>query len=168
MTPLRIAAMLFIGSFAARADEGARFRANLVGTEETPAIFSAGSAEFRARVVHNDTQIVFVLTFENLSGAPAVAHVHFGQRNVAGGVSFFLCGGGGQPACPAATSGRVEGTVTAANVVGPTAQGIGPGNLAAILEMVRAGFGYANMHTARFPGGEIRGQIKATDGEDRD
>lgn len=168
MTPLRIAALLFSAAFAARADEGTRFRADLVGTEETPAIFTAGSGEFRARVENSDTRIVFVLTFENLSGPPAVAHVHFGQRNVAGGVSFFLCGGGGQPACPAATSGRVEGTVTAANVVGPGAQGISPGNLAAILEMIRAGFGYANMHTARFPGGEIRGQIKATGGEERD
>src|SRR2546427_748245 len=74
--------------------------------------------------------------------------------------------GGGQPACPAAASGRVEGTVTAANVVGPIAQGIAAGNLAAILEMIRAGFGYANMHTARFPSGEIRGQIKVTGGED--
>jgi len=168
MTSLRFAAaaLLFVGTFTARADEDARFRANLVGTEETPAIFTAGSGEFRARVVDNDTRILFVLTFENLTGAPAVAHVHFGQRNVAGGVSFFLCGGGGQPACPAAASGRVEGTVTAANVVGPIAQGIAAGNLAAILEMIRAGFGYANMHTARFPSGEIRGQIKATGGED--
>ena len=56
--------------------------------------------------------------------------------------------------------------MTAANVVGPIAQGIAAGNLAAILEMIRAGFGYANMHTARFPSGEIRGQIKVTGGED--
>jgi CHRD domain-containing protein len=168
MTSLRIAAVLFIAAFAVRADEGTRFQADLVGTQEVPAIFTAGSAEFTARVLDNDTRIVFTLTYANLSGPPAVAHVHFGQRSVNGGVSFFLCGGGGKPACPASASGTVTGTVIATDVQGPVAQGIAPGDLAAILEMIRAGFGYANMHTARWPGGEIRGQIKATGGSDHD
>jgi len=168
MRSLRSAAVLFIAAFAARADEGTRLRADLVGTQEVPAIFTAGSAEFTARVLDNDSRIEFTLTYANLSGPPAVAHVHFGQRSVNGGVSFFLCGGGGKPPCPASASGTVTGTVIATDVLGPVAQGIAPGDLAAILEMIRAGFGYANMHTARWPGGEIRGQIKARGGSDRD
>jgi hypothetical protein len=111
---------------------------------------------------------VFELTYEQLSAPPLVAHVHFGQRSVNGGVSFFLCGGGGKPPCPASTSGTVTGTVVAADVIGPTAQDIAPGNLAGILQMIRAGFGYANMHTPLHPGGEIRGQIRATGGSDKD
>jgi len=43
-----------------------------------------------------------------------------------------------------------------------------PGNLAAILQMIRAGLGYANMHTPLHPGGEIRGQIRVVGGSDRD
>jgi hypothetical protein len=168
MTSLRIGAVLFIAAFATRADEGTRLQADLVGTQEVPAIFTTGSAEFTARVLDNDTRIEFTLTYENLSGPPAVAHVHFGQRSVNGGVSFFLCGGGTKPPCPPTASGTVTGTVTAADVLGPVAQGIAPGNLPAILEMIRAGFGYANMHTARWPGGEIRGQIRARGGSDRD
>lgn len=53
--------------------------------------------------------------------------------------------------------------MVADQVVGPAAQGIQPGNLAAILEMMRAGLAYANLHTARHPGGEIRGQIQERD-----
>jgi hypothetical protein len=87
---------------------------------------------------------------------------------VSGGVSFFFCGGGGKPACPAATSGTITGTVVAADVIGPAGQGIAAGNLAAILEMIRAGFGYANMHTPLHPGGEIRGQIRRAGPSDRD
>ena len=150
-------------ALVAGADDGAgsarHFRAYLVGVEETPAIFTAGSGIFTAKVAKDDTQMDFELTYENLSGPPAVAHVHFGQRGVAGGVSFFLCGGGGKPACPASTSGTVTGTVVAADVVGPTAQGILAGDLPAILQMIRAGYGYANMHTAAHPAGEIRGQL---------
>jgi hypothetical protein len=51
-------------------------------------------------------------------------------------------------------------------VIGPFAQGIQAGDLAAILKMIRRGFGYANMHTALHPGGEIRGQIKVRGSDD--
>jgi CHRD domain len=77
---------------------------------------------------------------------------------------IFLCGGGGQPACPAATSGTITGTITAANVIGPTTQGITPGDLDSALEEVREGLAYANMHTTSFGGGEIRGQVRRGDG----
>jgi hypothetical protein len=75
---------------------------------------------------------------------------------VNGGVSYFFCGGGGKPAC---AGGSASGTVTAANVLGPTAQAIAAGELAKIIAAMRAGVAYANIHTDRFPGGEIRGQI---------
>jgi hypothetical protein len=168
MRALRYTAFLLCIAFAAAADEGTRFRAALVGTQEVPAIFAAGSAIFEARVLDNDTRIEFQLTYEQLTAPPLAAHVHFGQRAVNGGVSFFFCGGGGKPPCPASTSGTVTGTVVAADVVGPAAQGIAPGNLAAILQMIRAGLGYANMHTPLHPGGEIRGQIRVVGGPDKD
>ena len=168
MKALRHAALLLCIAFATAADEGTRLSAALVGTQEVPALFRPGSAIFEARVLDNDTRIEFELTYEQLSAPPLVAHVHFGQRSVNGGVSFFLCGGGGKPACPASTSGMVTGTVVAADVLGPAAQGIAPGNLAGILQMIRAGFGYANMHTPLHPGGEIRGQIRVSGGSDKD
>jgi hypothetical protein len=168
MKALRHAALLLFITLAAAADEGTRFRAELVGTQEVPAIFTAGSAIFEMRVLDNDTRIEFQLTYENLTAPPLAAHVHFGQRGVSGGVSFFFCGGGGKPACPASSSGTVTGTVVAADVIGPTAQGIAAGDLAAILQMIRAGFGYANMHTPLHPGGEIRGQLRRGGHSDTD
>ncbi len=119
--------VLLLTSLASRADhpdEDRRFRAVLVGTEETPAIFTPGTGRLTARVVDHGTRIEFTLTYANLTAPPAVAHVHFGQRNVAGGVSFFFCGGGGKPSCPASNSGTITGSVVAADVIGPTAQGI--------------------------------------------
>lgn len=154
-------AVLVVSAFAARGDGNVtRFHATLIGLEETPAIFAAGHAVFTAEISKGDTQIDFTLTYEDLTAPPLVAHVHFGQRNVAGGVSYFLCGGGGKPPCPASTSGTVTGTVVAADVVGPAVQGIVAGDLAAIIQMMRAGFTYANMHTPAHTGGEIRGQLR--------
>jgi hypothetical protein len=164
MKALRYAALSGSIAFAvaaqAQAQQATQFTAFLVGPQETPAIFTAGSAMFTLTVVNNDTQFNFQLTYANLTAPPVVAHVHFGQRGVAGGVSFFLCGGGGKPACPATPSGTITGTVVAADVVGPATQGIAPGNFAAILQMMRAGVTYPNMHTPLHPDGEIRGQLR--------
>ena len=85
------------------------------------------------------------------------AHIHFGQRSVNGGVAASLCGGGGKPACP--QSGTVTGTVVPADVVGPAGQGIAAGEFDELVAAIRAGRTYANVHSTKFPPGEIRGQI---------
>jgi hypothetical protein len=135
-----------------------RFSASLAGKNEVPPINTAGSGVFRMEIV--DGNITFSLSFSDLGSALSVAHLHFAPTKVGGGVMIFLCGGGGQPDCPAVTSGTITGTITAANVTGPTTQGIDVGDLDSALEVVRAGGSYANMHTTNFAGGEIRGQVR--------
>jgi hypothetical protein len=135
--------------------------ARLAGFQEVPALNGAGRAMVRLDLAAD--HIDFRLDYSGLSGPPAVAHVHIGQRGVNGSVSFFLCGGGSKPPCPAATEGSISGTVVAADVLGPVGQGFTPGDLASVLTAIRAGVAYANMHTAKFPGGEIRGQLSGHD-----
>ena len=135
-----------------------RFSASLAGANEVPPVNTAGTADFQMTNHHGT--IAFSLNFADLSGNPAAAHLHFAPSKVAGGVMIWLCGGGGQPACPASTSGTITGTITAANVTGPVAQGIAAGDLDSALEAVRDGLSYANMHTPNFGSGEIRGQVR--------
>jgi hypothetical protein len=156
--------LAFVGVVAANGGGSDRksFRAQLTGFQEVPATSSTGTASLRLKVNSADTEVTFTLTFSGLQGGNiAASHIHIGQAGVNGGVSVFFCGGGGKPACPAATSGTVTGTFTAADVIGPTAQGFAAGDLASVLRAIRAGVTYANIHTANFPAGEIRGQIKA-------
>jgi CHRD domain-containing protein len=136
-------------------DGGRKFEASLSGYLETPSVSTAGSGSFRLRI--HDESIDFSLSFRNLTDPAAVAHIHFGRPDVAGGVSVFLCGGGGRPACPA--SGTVTGTIVPANVVGPTAQGITANEFAELVRAIRHGATYVNIHTPTFPNGEIRGNI---------
>ena len=161
--------LLLFAAFAGRADDdvASQFRAKLIAPDETPSVFADGAGgAFSARSVGRDTRIEFTLTWANLTAAPLFAHVHFGQRHTAGGVSFFLCGGGGKPACAANTTGSATGSVIATDVIGPTSQGILAGDLAAILRMMRTGYAYVNIHTPSHPAGEIRGQVRAHSDDD--
>lgn len=161
---LALAALVAAPTFA---DEGRSFKAALTGYEEAPSISTIASGEFRAQLSADGTTLSYELTYGNITNAFA-AHIHLGQPGVAAGVIAFLCGGGGKPACPA-TGGTVTGMIVAADVIGPTGQGIAPGEFAELVSAMRAGFTYANVHTllagappgpGNFPGGEIRGQIK--------
>ena len=145
-----------------KAPNGKHFGAHLNGYQEvlsgSSSISTTGFGEFTADLV-SDTQLHYTIRYSDLEGATTLfSHVHFGQRGTSGGVSFFLCGGGGKPACPN-TSGEISGDVTPADVVGPTGQGIDPGQFDEIIKAMRAGYAYANIHTNKYPSGEIRGQI---------
>jgi hypothetical protein len=136
------------------------FTTILEGGQETPAISSRAIGEFRAALNRAENVLDYQFEFSGLEGGNTLfAHIHFGQRGVAGGVMVFLCGGGGKPACPN-LEGTVTGTIDASNVIGPSGQGISAGEFDEAIHAMRSGLAYANLHTATFPGGEIRGQIE--------
>jgi len=164
---LMVCAVLGLTVSAASADEtGTNLSARLVGFSETPAVLSNGTGTFTA-TVNDDSSLTYTLTFSGLTNVTQ-SHLHFGQRNVAGGVFLFLCtnlgnGPANTPACPT-SAGTVTRTVTAADIVGGAgAQGLAAGDFAGALRVIRAGFAYANIHTQAHPGGEIRGQVEADD-----
>lgn len=141
-----------------------RVETKLRGFQETPAISTTGNGTFSAELAEDGQSFTFELTYADLEGsvggAVTGAHVHLGQRGVAGGIAVHLCGGGdGTAACPD-SPGTVTGTFTSANVVGPAGQGLSAGELSELITAMRAGVTYVNVHTTVFPAGEIRGQLR--------
>ncbi len=138
-------------------------RANLEGFQEVPAISTVASGRFRAIVDTKANTITWKLTYEGLEGAVQQSHVHFGQLSVNGGVSFFLCsnlgnGPAGTQPCPEGPA-ELTGVITPDLVIGPSGTGIEAGAMAEIVAAIRNGTAYANVHSAKWPGGEIRGQL---------
>ena len=149
----------------ARADDDNRARARLSGFQEVPALASAATGTFEAKL--SPSSFTFELSYRGLEAGATQAHIHFGQKAVNGGISVFLCsnlgnGPAGTPPCPS-PGGTVTGTVTAANVIGPLGQNISPGQFEELMRAMRGGVTYANVHSSKFPAGEIRGQIKTED-----
>lgn len=161
-----VIALLGVGSYAIAGAGSKNFNGTpLNGYEENPDISTVASGSFGARLSDDGSSIHYKLTYSGLEGTVTQSHVHFGKTAINGGVSFFLCGTAsnpgpaGTPACPT-PGGTVEGEITAAQVIGPLSQGIEPGALAEIVAAMRAGSAYANVHSTKWPGGEIRAQIE--------
>ncbi len=77
------------------------------------------------------------LTFRRLTGKATAAHVHLGKRGRPGPVALALCG-----PCRSGARGSVKARTGA-------------------VQALLTGGAYVNVHTARNPAGEIRGQIRA-------
>ena len=78
------------------------------------------------------------LTYGSLTGAATAAHIHMGAKGKASNVVVPLCGG--TPACKSGLSGTAKLT---------------PALLTAFSKHLL----YVNVHTAKNPNGEIRGQL---------
>jgi hypothetical protein len=138
------------------------------------AVSTKAKGSFRAKLRQNEDVIDYELSYEGLEGTVTQAHIHFGQRHTVGGIVVWLCQTAGTPApppvdpiaitplCPA--SGTVTGTITPGEVLAQTAQGIGTGEFEELVRALRNGAGYANVHSSLFGPGEIRGQIRASQG----
>lgn len=150
-----------------------RISAELRPTNEVPALSSVASGRFKATIDEDNQTISYELSYDGLEGNVLQAHIHIGQRSVNGGISVFLCGNPPTvppapipqpPACPAPPA-TVSGVLTAANIIGPAAQGVAPtsdtvNEFAELVKLLRSGVTYANVHSSKFPGGEVRGQVR--------
>jgi CHRD domain len=143
------------------------FGARLRGLEEVPSISTQGQGFFLGTVNVVGSALDYQLVYFDLQGSVTQAHIHIAQPGVNGAIVLFLCTNLAPPAnvpqpppCPAGPGlNSVGGTLSAANVIAQSTQGIAAGEFAEVIRAMRAGNAYANVHTDLFPGGEIRGQV---------
>jgi hypothetical protein len=164
---------------AAPAGAASKISADLKSFEEVPAISTPStSGHFEGTINGAGTEITYTLTATGIEGHVTQSHIHFGQKGVNGGVTIFLCsnlgnGPAGTQTCPDADGKiSISGTITSADVLAINSQGIPAGGIGEVVNAIKKGIAYANLHTDLFPGGEIRGQIvfkgKAKDADNDD
>lgn len=125
------------------------FQATLTGAAERPnPVSPAGSGTATFSLNQAGTAVNYSITVQNMTSAITAAHIHLGNAEVAGGVVV------------AVTTPTNGGTVTG-SVSSSTGLGLGV-SFGSLLELMRNGDVYLNVHTANNPGGEIRGQIRPT------
>lgn len=146
-------------------------KVELTADDEVPIAISDASGELLLTIDAENGTIGYTLTYVALEGNVTQAHIHIGQKNVAGGIVLWLCQttanpapttpkdvSGITPVCPAGHSGTVTGTLTKANVL-LNVQAVGPDSLDDVIEAIRRGKAYGNVHSSVSAGGEIRGQL---------
>jgi hypothetical protein len=184
ITLVATAVLAVTGAGVALTDDGdRRIKESLNGFKEAAAVVSTtGTGTFRATISRDGDAIEYRLTFRDLEGDITQSHIHIGHPQNAGGIVLWLCQTAASPAPPQTDSNpppcfapggdprnnAVEGTLTAADVRAQTANGIAANEFAEVVRLIRAGRTYANIHTAKFPPGEIRSQIDGSDEGDHD
>ena len=128
--------VLSVTAASLAATRGAGWSAKLDATQEIPkqAVKApAAHGSFTSTVSGNTLK--WKLTFSKLSGPATAAHIHLGAKGKAGNVLVPLCG-----PCKSGVSGSVK-----------------------LTGALKADFTkhllYVNVHTAKNPAGEIRGQV---------
>jgi glucose/arabinose dehydrogenase len=137
---------------------GDEFGAVMTGNEEVPPVPTSASALALFTLNPNGT-----LSYEIRATAPIqnamVAHIHLGARAQNGPVVLFLFG-------PTNAQNFQAGDLIASGTASDTNVIARPNftpTIANLVERMRQGRAYVNLHTTAFPGGEIRGQAMITD-----
>jgi hypothetical protein len=158
----RIAAILVVMTLCAvglagtALAESPTMYATLSGAEEVPANDSNARGVATFRLSSDGQALHYRLNVANIENVTQ-AHIHVAPAGVNGPVVVWL-----YPDSPPAQliPGRTDGvlatgTITAANFVGMLAGQ----SMDDLLDLMRAGHTYVNVHTSQFPPGEVRGQI---------
>ena len=155
--------LLAVAGLAA-AGESSNYSVHLNGDTEVPANASKGVGQAIFKLSPDGTSLDYKLIVANLDN-PVAAHIHLGPAGVNGPVVTFLFGPAG-PGAGTANGPIANGTITAANLVGPLAGQ----PLSALVDALNAGNAYVNVHTndgippggtgpGDLPAGEIRGNF---------
>jgi len=151
--PVVILLVFLFASFAIAVER--KFHARLTGGEVVTQVHTNAHGEANFRFSESGDQMSYKLTLRNIKIKNVTAvHIHQGKHGKEGPpvVSIFS-----QPKEAAGFGGILsEGAITTKDLFGP----LKGKPLSSLMQMIEDKDAYVNVHTDKYPGGEIRGQIK--------
>ncbi|MDX1416283.1 MAG: CHRD domain-containing protein [Candidatus Promineifilaceae bacterium] len=135
------------------------YTASLKGRNEVPPAETQGQGESIVRVNKDGSALNYKLIVANIDNVTQ-SHIHCGPEGANGPVVAFLFGfvSGGVTV----NGVLAEGTITAEDVISRPDSDSCPGGVADLddlIQQIRSGNTYVNVHTVQVPSGEIRGQL---------
>src|ERR1700686_3085824 len=129
------------------------FKAKLTGKAEVPSVTTKASGEVKFKLSSDGKELSYMLDVKNIMNANA-AHIHRGMKGKSGPPVANLFTG---PKKENNFSGELsKGTITANDLSGDL---MGK-SLDDLVQLIKSGDIYVNVHTDAKPDGEIRGQVK--------
>jgi hypothetical protein len=130
---------------------------HLRGDHEVPPVDTRAQGQVKVQLSRDGSVLQYKLILANIENV-SMAHFHRAPEGVNGPVVVWLYPSGPPPQLiPGRTQGVVaEGEITSASLVGPMAGQ----SLADLMDEIRSGNIYVNVHTSAWPGGEVRGQLR--------
>jgi hypothetical protein len=130
-------------------------RAPLSGAQEVPPVETRARGNATFHLSADGTELAFRLIVANIENVTQ-AHIHCAQAGQNGPVVVWLY----PPAPPAQLiPGRTNGILSEGTITGVTNDTCGS-TLTELVDRMRDGGTYVNVHTSQFPPGEVRGQIR--------
>ena len=129
------------------------FHAKLTGKDEVPSVKTKATGEVKFKLSNDGKELSYILTVKNIENATA-AHIHRGMKGKSGPPVANLFTG---PKKENNFSGELsKGNITANDLSGDL---MGK-SLNDLVQLIKSGDAYVNVHTDANPEGAIRGQIK--------
>jgi len=134
------------------------FTAHLTGSQEVPSNNSKATGQAVFKLNKAGDELYYRLSVAHLEDV-RMAHIHLAPAGQNGPVVVWLYPADPPPVLiPGFFSGILqEGVITADDLVGVLAGS----ELSDLIDLMKEGSTYVNVHTVEFAGGEIRGQISA-------
>jgi CHRD domain len=134
-------ACLALAAWALAAGTATVWTAPLGSAQEVPKqVVKDAAAHGTFKGTLSGRKLKWTLTYAKLTGPATAAHIHMAAKGKSGNVVVPLCGG--KPACKSG----ISGTATLP---------------ASLISAFKKHLLYVNVHTAKNPNGEIRGQLVA-------
>ena len=133
------------------------FHATLTGSEEVPAVTTNAKGKAKFKVDRWGTELEFSLKVKDGMDI-TMAHLHCAPKGQSGPVVAYLFGmipGGFD-----VDGDLAEFTLTNANIIGDAACPTDINTIQDLVDEIRKGNIYANVHSVQYPNGLIRGQVK--------
>ena len=128
------------------------FKAMLVGSESVPAVETMAKGDATFTPIKDEEGLSYYVTVSDIDNVTA-AHIHLGKKGENGPPVALITND--------KKAGKFSGTIAEGTITKKDLMGSMTGkSVEDLIKQIKKGNAYLNVHTDKYPNGEIRGQIK--------